>query len=87
MPNYFLTDTLEVDGWDVRNVYPITLKDEKFNEDRDLIVQPFNYNDYDNNWQVIKRYHSIKSYSMNDVNNHFMKMLKLNSREIPTFFP
>ena len=82
MPNYFLTDALEIDGWDVRNVYPITLKDGKFAEDRDLTIEPFNYTSYTNNWQAVKCYHSSKSYSMNDVNNHFMKMLKLNSREI-----
>ena len=86
MPNYFLTDALEIDGWDVKNIYPITVKEidnkQTFFENKDLNITPFMYGNYDKNWQSIKIYYSTKSYSMNDVNNHFMKMLKLNSREI-----
>lgn len=183
IPDYFLTDTLDVEGWDIINTYPLSLtesfyiKDTKyirindsrkaitidedgkstninvgvnesgntvtyaatkypltrtFNQDLTLKITPYSKNNfknypngyflvcdcgqtsrdmidgvgkysenfpyslvlankndqyiYDDCAQIarlrIKPYTSEKEYTMNEVNNHFMKMLKLNSRYI-----
>lgn len=40
IPDYFLTDVVENEGWDVKLVYPYTLK-EYFKDDKDKKVVPF----------------------------------------------
>ena len=114
IPDYFLTDTLNIEGWDVKNVFP-------FNSGKtidDAVVYPFVNqcgdgkipNDYysgffgdgcqvsrsgctntkgglliDNQGFLRHKIHPFrtdKAYSMQEMNNHFMKLLKLNSRAI-----
>lgn len=123
IPDYFLTDTLNIEGWDVKNVSPFKIVNETFNEDNTLIIKPYSnlqYEDCENvintpngyfcgYWdennctqskvvaqnneyykndtkgilrEKIQQYINDKSYTMQDVNNKFMKYLKLNSRAI-----
>lgn len=185
IPDYFLTDTLDVEGWDIVNVYPLSLTESfisgdtkysrindtdsgttinesgetitisdifsevnesgntvsydsetypltrTFNQDLTLKVSPYSnkkFSEYPNGYFLmccsgsakpisgickydimdfpynvisadtteqykyeectnevrlrIKPYTSEREYTMNEVNNHFMKMLKLNSRYI-----
>ena len=113
IPDYFLTDTLDVEGWDIINVFPYSGDNVCLNE----IVYPYsnknkNVIDYpdgyfagftsateckitkqtiDGNFWVdsrnylrnkIKQYINEKPYTMHEMNNKIMKMLKLNSRAI-----
>lgn len=122
LPDYFLTDTLNIDGWDIINVFPYsgdTLNN--YVECRNEIVKPYGNMKYgncgsiidfpigyfscfsskdkceiskinaDSNFMVdaydylrnkIKQYVNERPYTMYEMNNKFMKMLKLNSREI-----
>ena len=118
IPDYFLTDALNVEGWDVKNIFPFKEYGSEIIQDMDLICQPYynlnaikypygyfsGYWDKDNcqqsqreatedseNYEVdkhnilrekIKQYINDKKFSMQDVNNRFMKYLKLNSRAI-----
>ena len=125
IPDYFLTDTLNIEGWDVKNVYPFKKQNNEIIEDISLQCKPYanqtfcnNYNtidfpngyfcgyfssietceenkiqvnENDENYKIdnqhilrerIKQYINDKNYSMQDVNNKFMKYLKLNSRAI-----
>ena len=116
MPDYFLTDSVINDGWDVTNIYPFVKNDllGTFSNDIELIVNPYSkeksqYQDgyFNDNGQIeavtstngkqqkikksskgkqllnrIKQYSSDRNYTMNQVNNHFLKMLRLNSRNI-----
>lgn len=43
MPNYFLTDALEIEGWDVKNIYPLTMK-ETINSSSTNIAQSIDGN-------------------------------------------
>lgn len=130
-PDYFITDLLENDGWEVTAIYPFELKeydrkngnevhksywsdinqksnyyDRKFHENTTDIIKPYGtdeggfYMECDtmvkvpsysgqayyvkdgivNN--VIRNYHNDTEYTMPDVNNEFMKRLRINSRNI-----
>ncbi|MBR6516693.1 MAG: hypothetical protein IKT40_07520 [Bacilli bacterium] len=109
LADYFLTDTLNNEGWEVLNIYPFN---DNGSQNTLLTVTPYkskNFNDVidgyvfecnngkvekvkldDNSQKIINgllynkvsKYTSDKVYSMSDVNNHFLKMLKLNSRNI-----
>lgn len=141
--NYFLTDLLTTEGWDLNNIYPLITKYEStlkqltsVTEDVTSVIKPYNSkttpywvqygscdetqnvyfcrekcknepkvsiylpsvtystalttgnNDYvvDTNAnclrEVIKSYSSDREYTMKEVNDHFMRMLKLNSRSL-----
>lgn len=118
LPDYFLTDSLSLEGWDVKNIFPYKYENDKFsviNELKDF--QPYKSNESNFYWKcncdtnkvektyidsensnsenvdiydkcsnrvkpIIKKYKSNKTFTLNDVNNHFMKMLKLNSKSI-----
>lgn len=132
IPDYFLTDAVSQEGWNVENIYPYNvykyngkdvLKQVQFLENvtispysQTLVseLQQYGYfykcegceesddifkpsfiigkNDdtkqeiYDECLGVIrpriKQYISDKEYTFSDVNNHFMRMLKLNSKNI-----
>lgn len=116
MPDYFLTDSVENDGWDVTNIYPFMKNENQtFSDDINLTIKPYAYNkDIENichpygyftecgeisgatanDKQIrkapkskkllnkIKQYISDKEYTMNQVNNYFLKMLRLNSRNL-----
>jgi hypothetical protein len=61
MPDYFLSDTLGLSGWEVSSVV----------ETLDNTASIFDLYDGSN-----------KTYTTNDLNTHFMRMLKLNSKAI-----
>lgn len=139
IPDYFLSDVLELDGWDVNNLKlyklveyeindnrqdilnptTITEKIEKtnttssnhplkrvFSEMNDFHVKPYSHernskpNGYalicsENGWirdcetpnnplrdNLVKDYYSERKYSMNEMNNEFMRRLKINSKSI-----
>ena len=117
LPNYLLTDTLNIEGWDVRNIFPYELVDykdasKKWVENTSATTKVYSaetpyYYDYiqSGNCDIlsaitttssdttyldkygilrykIHAYSSTKKYSMEEMNNNFMKMLKLNSRHI-----
>lgn len=117
LPDYFLTDALSTEGWDVENIYPFNdkLKQisklngitpyhesyvidgytngyfyrcESCNNSKPSIIKADGSKSeiYDNCLKtirpLIKQYINKKEYSLLDVNNHFMKMLKLNSKAI-----
>lgn len=117
LPDYFLTDTLNLDGWDIKNIFPFTKVNNYFNEDINLSYKPYaNTNttcgslinsyfsgywddnckqsriiDNENIYKIdnkgflrekINTYTSDKLFNMIEMNNKFMKYLKLNSRHI-----
>ena len=122
IPDYFLTDVVIEEGWDVENIYPYNnnLKQVQFLENVKITpysktyIHPTQQNGYfykcgnnctgkpslieaigananiseiyDDCLKIIRhkiiQYINEKEYSMSDVNNHFMKMLKLNSKNI-----
>ena len=139
IPDYFLSDVLELDGWDVNSVKPFKLSEyeingsnatpikpntlsednEKknitksnkylkriFSEIDDLRITPYSSNRNskakgyalicgDNGWvrdcenpnnplrdNLIKDYNDEIEYSSGDVNNEFMRRLKINSKHI-----
>lgn len=41
VPDYFLTDSLDLEGWDIRNVFPYKLTTTDFEEDLLLTHQPY----------------------------------------------
>ena len=123
IPDYFLTDTLDIEGWDVINIFPHKIVRNKIIEDLSLTISPYGNriygtcgatithpdgyfsgyweedncvqskntegtNEYYKNdkkgflREKIQQYISNKKYTMQDVNNKFMKYLKLNSRQI-----
>lgn len=106
LPDYFLTDTLEDEGWDVKLVYPYSSNGlEVMNpkiEKKNPIVRNFSletatvikpYSDSvscpsytagcsNDSFVILKTYRSEDEYSFADINNAFMKRLKLSSRDI-----
>ena len=119
LPDYFLTDTLEIEGWDVKNIFPYKISSTSFEENLTLKYDPYNANrtvcgsliDFPNGYvsgywfdnclitqkesteqyvvdkkgnlrNKVKQYVNKKFYSMQELNNKFMKHLKLNSRSI-----
>ena len=130
IPDYFLTDAVNQEGWNVENIYPYNdkLKQVQFLEnviikpyvsyiekegEKEYRVDPLQEYGYfykcegcenvkpsfisgtsaDTKQEIydeclgiirprIKQYISDKEYTFSDVNNHFMKMLKLNSKNI-----
>lgn len=119
--DYFLTDSLNIDGWDVKNVFPFEITDSSFVEDLNLKCKPYSVKNYKSCKDVvqnpqgylcgywgddctqskntnltenfvidskgytrnrIKQYINDKEYSMQELNNKFMKLLKLNSKGI-----
>ena len=123
LPDYFLTDVLNLDGWDLKNVFPLikTNSSNLFNEDVSSEYKPYTNTEkgncgylisYPNGYlsgywsddctqskrsdvndkflidekgclrNRIKSYTNEKSYTMKEMNNKFMKNLKLNSRYI-----
>lgn len=117
LPDYLLTDALNLDGWDVKNVFPFKKNTNYFNENINLIYNPYTntitdcgsliksyFSGYwgedceqskiiDNSTELkidnkgflrekIKPYSNEKSFNMQEMNNKFMKHLKLNSRHI-----
>lgn len=109
LSDYFLTDVLNNDGWEIKNIHPLIC--EHIHSD---VIKPYVYRNGDeiNNYFLLQKcngsyelkeadsnrrekidergilrnrishYVSDKEYTINEVNNHFMKMLKLNSRNI-----
>lgn len=115
LADYFLTDILSNDGWEVNNIYPLSISGENVSQDTKLSVNPYISNNnletdffwvcnngklskqtvtdenkykrqiVDNSGSLrnrIMQYNSDKEYNMSEVNNHFLKMLKLNSKNI-----
>ena len=131
LPDYFLTDVLDIEGWDIQNIHPYKYSNEKFSRDLVNTIKPYskeNFMKYPNGYFIsccnddkhepldlckwnaltshviisanesdglyffddcakesrprIKPYTTETEYTMDEVNNHFMKMLKLNSRHI-----
>jgi hypothetical protein len=125
LSDYFLTDVLNLDGWDIKNVFPLlkNTSSNTFNEDVNSEYKPYTnlpksscgnlisfpngyfsgywnddctqsrYSGYTSDGKFftdnkgclrnrIKAYTNEKSFSMKDMNNKFMKNLKLNSRYI-----
>lgn len=135
LSDYFLTDSLETDGWVVTSIYPYELKfydsnndpvgggvnwdaseqtknyyTRKFNENTTEIIEPYSYSantyytkcvdkypelipipdysgqtyvvDGDKVYNVLTDYTSNTEYSIADVNNEFMKRLRINSKNI-----
>lgn len=125
IPDYFLTDAVNQEGWNIENIYPYNseLKQVQFlenvtinpysqtlvselqqygyfykcegcEESDDIFKPSFITGTSDDTKQEIydeclgvirpriKQYISDKEYTFSDVNNHFMRMLKLNSKNI-----
>ena len=121
LPNYFLTDTVSLEGWDVKNVFPYQIIANNFLENLNLLYDPYNQHNFgcnplisfengyfsgyfsndckqtseknisESNFYVdnkghlrnrIKQYINDKLYSMQELNDKFLKHLKLNSRAI-----
>lgn len=114
LPNYLLTDTLNIEGWDVRNIFPYEYNNDKWVENTSANTKVYSaetpyyrgwYKTEENCLQFgkistsisadttyiddndilrykIYSYSSDKEYSMEEMNNKFMKMLKLSSRHI-----
>lgn len=125
LPNYFLTDTVSLEGWEVKNVFPYQILEKDgnnfFQEDLNLLYDPYNQHNFgcdnliqfvngyfsgyfndncdqtsenidtsssyyiDNKGHLrnrIKQYINDKLYSMQELNDKFLKHLKLNSRAI-----
>ena len=124
MPDYFLTDTLNNDGWDVTNIFPykstssgktyvVRELDNEITPYKPLfdsggtsinICYPKGYINYcdgntltkkpiENNKQYhinengkvvnkIQQYITDKAYTLDEINNMFFKILRLNSRNI-----
>ena len=111
LPNYFLSDALDIEGWDVKNIYPFIQEGNLYPENTTLKIKPYKTSQkpyfisegykrtdastkysaytYNSEWSKtpvvhsrIKQFSTENEYSMNDVNNHFMKMLKLNSKHL-----
>lgn len=92
MPDYMLTDQLELEGWDYKHVIPFTKKvdsDEFIEYDKD--IQPYVRNTKDtvsdcedthNLLIPIDTYKNDLFVTPNDVNNQFARLLALNSRGI-----
>ncbi len=113
-----LVNTLINDGWDVINVNPFKLVNDKYIKDVDYLVTPYSnenvclpngyfinftskenckydasYIKNENPTELYKinsnklqtkiiQYYNDKSYSASEINNQFMKILRLNSRQI-----
>lgn len=122
LPDYLLTDTLNIEGWETVNIFPLQIKENYVVEDLmyeskpysniinncgNTIAYPYGYfsgyfgddcfqskkerNKNDINYQIdnkgclrecIKQYINEQSYSMQSINDKFLKILKLNSRSI-----
>ncbi len=124
IPDYFLTDTLNIEGWDVKNIFPFQYNNGIWSENLTLEVKPYGnviyggcdsiinfpngyFSGYwgencdltrnDNTEKTkdtyttdnkgilrerIMQYINEKTYSMDELNNKFMKYLKMNSRNI-----
>ena len=122
IPDYFLTDSVNQEGWDVENIYPYNSDFKQVQILENVQITPYSVNhinqkhkngyfykcnnncngkpslieakdDYANKSEIydkcidgirskISQYSSEKEYSINDINNHFMRMLKLNSKNI-----
>lgn len=145
--DYLLTDLLELDGWDIKNIYPYYVKNNEYYQNTDFneIIYPYekiyplgfsdfihlnNSNDFYYNINDVNYYDSSKNklstnvdsinssiivneetfyniisdgtsattnnpsvsgsipyfsnkkYTLDEINNHFLRMLKLNSRNI-----
>ena len=118
LPDYFLTDTLSTEGWDVENIYPY--KDDLKQINKLTGITPYHESyvigGYTNGYfykcndncspkkpsqikadgtksemydkcigtirPLIKQYINENEQSLLDVNNYFMRMLKLNSKSI-----
>ena len=83
LPDYFLTDQLELEGWDYRHIIPF-VTGGTCNENICQYVQysgavtPFFYEKTPDSTSYI----SEQEYSSFDINNLFARILKLNSRSI-----
>ena len=122
IPDYFLTDAVNLEGWDVENIYPYDNNFKQVQKLNGVTIKPYSStyvcNDQKNGYfykcencnkskptlipatgtnanknelydgcfngirPKIKQYISENEYSISDINNHFMKMLKLNSKNI-----
>lgn len=136
IPDNFLSDVVELDGWDVRNIYPLRLNEyiedkngikkldaptnsekmeinnqtkannhliRRFSEYIDLTFKPYSIirNDRANgytlkcsgrnitrtygdnlNYGSIRDYSDEREYTMKELNNEFLRRLKINSRSI-----
>lgn len=122
IPDYFLTDSVNLEGWDVENIYPYDNNFKQVQKLNGVTIKPYSStyvcNDQKNGYfykcescnkskptlipatgtnanknelydgcfngirPKIKQYISENEYSISDINNHFMKMLKLNSKNI-----
>lgn len=124
IPDYFLTDTLNVEGWEIKNIFPFKYENSNWGEDIVSTVKPYgnvkygtcdsivpNPNGYFSGYwhsdclqtrnensdlvaksyttdlkgflrEKIIQYINEKNYSMQELNNKFMKYLKMNSRSI-----
>ena len=118
LPDYYLTDVLEEEGWDSVNIFPF---DDKFNQQfklsDDEVIKPYDkerlcfpngyfYSDlcdpsskqdaYNNDKGIIDQFRVVenillnrtacysneKDYTLDEINNEFMKRLIMNSRNI-----
>ena len=45
LPDYFLTDALNIEGWDVKNIFPYKISSNNFEEDLTLTYNPYYSNE------------------------------------------
>lgn len=89
LPDYFLTDQVELEGWDYKHITPFVKNAMgKFAESINSI-QPYNFEGTTDECdkecftlEKIKTYQSDLLYTPKDINNLFCRLLKLNSRSI-----
>lgn len=84
MPDYLLTDSLVNDGWDVVSVVPYEGGEGNFSNNISSSVTPYSsshMSDTVKNGYFVP-YISEESYTFRDVNNEFMRRLRINSRYI-----
>lgn len=84
MPDYLLTDSLVNDGWDVVSVVPYEGSEGNFSNNISSSVTPYSsshMSDTVKNGYFVP-YISEESYTFRDVNNEFMRRLRINSRYI-----
>lgn len=92
IPDYFITDLLETDGWDVKNIYPYSAVTDyamrtvfhQLNTIED--IHPYGYTDTSvTHQEPLEKnypYFNEQSYSLEDINTLFFRILRLNSRNI-----
>ena len=76
-PKYIVSDLLENDGWDVKNIFPFINKNNKYSqiEKMDAAITPYIVTSGNS-------FSTTKEYSITDINDIFLRNLRINSRFI-----